>query len=195
MAPMSLLDAPENELGRTVEPGTICASLSSGGGERSIKCPGNDRTMLMGSGGGGKSKIASLFRLPLGVAMTCTPCPNGFRTGFFCFRELPPPPGVVLLSASSAISLATSSRLGRRKAWIAASSSFFWSASNCTFFSFVSCCLACALRSTSRFSTRLAFCIPPRTLALVIGNNGSMDSRLLSGLDGAVLDRWSGCRP
>lgn len=107
-----MLDTPEKELGRTAEAGT-----SSGEGDL-FGFLEKRRIMLVGKGGGGRSRaVASFFRLPLGVAMTCTPCPNGFRTGFFCFRALPPPPPDVdtLLFTSSAISLATSSRLGLRK--------------------------------------------------------------------------------
>ena len=171
--------------GRTVELGIMMVSLCNGEDMfSSWRTDGRARQR----GSEGSPTVTSIFLEPLGVAITWTPWANGFRTGFLDFLELPLE---ALCSATSAISLAISSRLGFRRALIAASSSLFCFIRVFIFFSLASCCFATASRSTSRFSTRLGFRIPPRTLEIEDGNNGSTDSRLTSVHEGAVLDRRS----
>lgn len=114
---------PENEAARRPDDGIMTGDSAR---EWSSISPANDREGARDLGSGG-SPITSLLRLPRGVAITWTPCPFGLRTGFFGFRELPPPVDERLV-ASSAISFATSSLLGLRSVNMAASSSFFCSA-------------------------------------------------------------------
>lgn len=97
------------EVGRVVDAGITCGSELNGDEDDIVGAFEDlDRPAFLGKGG--RPTTASLFRTLLGVAMTWTPWPSGFRTGFLGFRELD------RLSASWAISLATSSRFGLRSA-------------------------------------------------------------------------------
>jgi hypothetical protein len=102
-----------------MEPGITCGSALKGDENDAEVVLGLDLTTFFCRG---RPMPASLFRVLLGVAMTWTPCPRGFRTGFFGFLELEL---VSRFSTSWAISLATSSRFGFLRVRMAASSSFF----------------------------------------------------------------------